>query len=75
MAPDEIDAAIELVTGESYGISFDGAAIAACRLLGFARVTDDMQTIAERRRDSLLARGRLEQRGNMLFLGEATVKE
>ena len=68
VAPDEIDAAIEFVTGESYGISFDAAAGAACRVLGFARVTDEMQTIAERRRDSLLARGRLEQRGDMLFL-------
>jgi very-short-patch-repair endonuclease len=73
VAPDEIDAAIEFVTGESYGIAFDDACAAACRLLGFARVTDEMQTIAERRRDSLLARRRLEQRGEMLFLCEAPV--
>jgi hypothetical protein len=71
VAPEEIDAAIEFVTGESYGIGFDDAAVTACRVLGFARVTDEMQTISERRRDSLLARGRLEQRGDMLFLCHA----
>lgn len=70
VSPEEIDAAIEFVTNESYGISFDEACVAACRLLGFARVTNDMQTIAERRRDALLARGRLEQRGDMLFVGQ-----
>ena len=73
VAPDEIDAAIEFVTGESFGIGFDDAAMAACRLLGFARVTDEMQTIAEKRRDVLLARGRLEQRGEMLFLCQTSV--
>lgn len=73
VAPDEIDAAIEFVTGESFGIGFDDAAVAACRLLGFARVTDEMQTITEKRRDALLARGRLEQRGEMLFLCQTSV--
>lgn len=75
VAPEEIDAATELVTGESYGIGFDQAAVAACRLLGFARVTEEMQTMAERRRDSLLARGRLEQRGEMLFVAESPVAQ
>lgn len=68
IAPEEIEAAIEHVIAESYGISFDEGPVAACRLLGFARVTEDMQTVAERRRDSLLARGLIEQRGEMLFM-------
>lgn len=75
VSPEEIDAAIELVTGESYGIGFDDAAAAACRILGFARVTEEMLVIAERRRDSLLARRRLEQRGEMLFVSQSPVEQ
>lgn len=42
VAPAEIDAAIELATSESFGIGFNYAAAAACRLLGFARVTEEI---------------------------------
>lgn len=72
VAPEEIDAAIEYVTNESYGISFDQASLAACRLLGFSRVTGEMQVTADRRRDFLLARGLLEQRGEMLFVHQSS---
>jgi len=44
--------------------------VAACRPLGFARVTEEIQTIADHNRDAFLVRGRLEQRGDMIFVGE-----
>ena len=60
---------------ECYGIGFGEASVAACRLLGFARMTEDMQAVAERRRDFLLARGRIEQRGEMLFSGPGSTAQ
>ena len=63
----EICAAIEHVVRAGYGVPFDDVAAAACRALGFSRVTEDMKSIAIQCRDSMLSQGRLELRGGMLF--------
>jgi hypothetical protein len=68
VAPEEICAAIEQSVKESYGMAIEDIAIAACRLLGFARVTEDMRTTVEEQRDKLINGGKLELRGGTLVL-------
>lgn len=68
MAPEEICAAIEQAVKESYGMIADDVAVAACRRLGFARVTEDMRAAVEEQRDKLVTRGRLELRGETLVV-------
>jgi hypothetical protein len=45
-------------------------AVAACRRLGFARVTEDMRATVEEQRDKLVKVGRLELRGETLMLNQ-----
>jgi hypothetical protein len=66
VAPEEIDAAIKMSVIESFGMKVDEVATSACRLLGFARVTEDMRAIVERRRDQLSSDGKLSMRGDCL---------
>jgi hypothetical protein len=70
VAPEEICAAIEQSVKESYGMAAEDVAVAACRLLGFARVTEDMRSTVDSQRDRLVERGRLECRGETLVLNE-----
>jgi very-short-patch-repair endonuclease len=70
VAPEEICAAIEQAVKESYGIAAEDVAVAACRRLGFARVTEDMRASVEEQRDRLITRGRLESRGETLVLNQ-----
>ena len=63
VAPEEIDAAILKVVQQSCGMNPDEVPGAVCRLLGFARVTDDMKNSIEPRRDTLLGRGALKANG------------
>jgi very-short-patch-repair endonuclease len=67
VAPEEICAAIEQSVDESFGLATDEVAVSACRLLGFARVSEDMRVIAERQRDCLLQEGRLLLRGETVI--------
>lgn len=70
VAPEEICAAIEQAVKESYGMAAENVAVAACRRLGFARVTVDMRLTVEGQRDQLVNRGRLELRGETLVLSQ-----
>lgn len=53
---------------ESYGVAPDEVAAPACRLLGFARVTDEMRATVEEQRDALLTAGRIVLKGDSLVL-------
>jgi very-short-patch-repair endonuclease len=66
IAPEEIRAAIERVAQDSYGVSPGDVANGACRMLGFARVTDEMRSVVEKERDTLIADGRLALKGESL---------
>jgi hypothetical protein len=70
VAPEEIGTAIELVVNESFGLNADDVATATCRLLGFARVSEDMRTVVEKQRDHLVKAGRLIKRGEVLVCSE-----
>jgi hypothetical protein len=67
VAPEEICAAIESAVRESYGIMYDDVPGAACRLLGFARVTEDMRANMEKHINLMLTEGRLSKKGEMLL--------
>jgi hypothetical protein len=66
VSPEEICAAIEHVVLKGFGMSPDEIPVAACRLLGFARVIEEMRSVVSECWDSLIAQGRLEQRAEML---------
>jgi hypothetical protein len=58
IAPEEIRAAIEQSVGDSFGQAAEDIAVSACRLLGFARVSEDMRMAVEKLRDDLINEGR-----------------
>jgi very-short-patch-repair endonuclease len=66
VSSEEICAAIEHVVLTGFGMPPDDIPVAACRLLGFARVSEEMRSAVSECRDSLIAQGRLEQRAEML---------
>ena len=66
IAPEEIGFAIEQVIRECYGAGAEEIASSACRLLGFARVTEEMRAVVEKQRDSMLSCGRLVTKGELL---------
>jgi hypothetical protein len=66
VSPEEIQAAIEQVIQDSYGLSRDDVASYACRLLGFPRLTDEMRAVVDKQRDALLAAGRVVLKGDSL---------
>jgi very-short-patch-repair endonuclease len=67
VSPAEICAAVEQVVMEGFGMPSDDIPVAVCRLLGFARVSEDMRVIVSACRDSLISAGRLQQRSGMLI--------
>jgi very-short-patch-repair endonuclease len=73
VAPEEIRCAILVVVQESHGIAPEDVAGATCRLLGFARVTDDMSAVVEGQRDGLLGEGLLALRGVNLVAASSEV--
>jgi very-short-patch-repair endonuclease len=66
IAPEEICAALERVAQDSYGVAPGDIATGAGRLLGFARVTDEMRAVLETHRDFLISAGRLILKGESL---------
>jgi very-short-patch-repair endonuclease len=66
--PEEICASIEQAVKESFGMAAEDVAVAACRRLGFARVTEDMRATVEQQRDKIVKLSRLELRGETLVL-------
>jgi very-short-patch-repair endonuclease len=72
VAPEEIHAAIEAVINDSFGLRDEEVANSAARLLGFARVTDEIRSRIDEERDRLTKRGRLVKRGEVLVCNGAT---
>jgi len=66
VAPEEIQAAIERVIQDSYGLAPDEVASYACRLLGFSRITDEMRAVVDEQRDALMAAERVVLKGESL---------
>lgn len=71
VAPEEIHAAIEAAINESFGLREEDIATAACKLLGFARVTEEMRAQVKKQRDWLVKQGRLVKRGEVLVYNGA----
>jgi very-short-patch-repair endonuclease len=71
VAPEEIHAAIEASINDSFGLRDEDIATSACRLLGFARVSEEMRTHVDRLRDRLIEQGRLIKRGEVLVCNGA----
>ena len=69
IAPEEIKAAIEQSVGESFGMVQDDVATSACRMLGFARVSEDMRVAVEQLRDAMIKEGRLTLQGETVIRG------
>ena len=70
VAPEEMALAVERVVAGSYGIHRQEVPGAAVRLLGFARVTQDMRTRVESVVDGMIQDGRLAEQGDNLVVGE-----
>ena len=70
VAPEEMALAVERVVASSYGIHRQEVPGAAVRLLGFARLTQDMRTRVDSVVDEMLQDGRLAEQGDNLVVGE-----
>ncbi|HYI14606.1 MAG TPA: DUF3320 domain-containing protein, partial [Thermomicrobiales bacterium] len=66
IAPEEIAVAIRTVVENAYGIEQAQVAAAACRLLGFPRLTEEMRAIVDPLIEAMLASGQLQRQGNYL---------
>ncbi len=66
VAPEEIARAVERVVADAFGMEPAAVPAAACRLLGFPRLGDDMRARFEEVLADLLGRGLLERRGEFL---------
>jgi hypothetical protein len=72
VAADEIRRAIVAVVQQAYGISPDEIPAAVCKVLGFARVNDEMDACVCRHRDDLLNEGILVREGVNLVTQSVT---
>jgi hypothetical protein len=70
ISPEEIAAAIRQVLTSSFGMNIEAIPAATCRLLGFARTSDDMATVVRRIALKLAETGRLQNEE-----GHVTVKD
>jgi very-short-patch-repair endonuclease len=70
VAPEEISKAILCVIEASYGMPTDEVPVAVCRLLGFARVTDDMRGAVVPVQEALVRSGRLRWNGHNLSIAD-----
>ena len=69
VAPEEIALAVERVVAGSYGIHRQDVPKAAVRLLGFPRVTQDMQARVQSVVDEMIQDGRLVEQGDNVVVG------
>jgi very-short-patch-repair endonuclease len=63
IAPEEVDEAVLHVVGTAYGIDLPDVAPAVCRMFGFQRATEGMQSVIHEHIEALVATGRLHQQG------------
>ena len=75
VAPEELAAAVEQVIADAFGLEPTAIPAAACRRLGFARASDDIRRRFDAIVESLIARKRLELRGNHVIPGESPVSK
>ena len=68
VAPEEIAQAIEQTVADAFGMESAAIPSAACRLLGFPRVTDEMKSRFEPLIASMLEEGRLVPQGPHLVV-------
>ena len=66
VAPEEIEAAVGLVVADAFGMEQAAIPPAACRLLGFPRVGDEMRARVDTVVAKMVAEGRLQGRGDHL---------
>lgn len=71
VAPEEIDLAIQQVVRKSYGMTDEQVPQAACGLLGFDRVSDDMRSLVGNRVQVMLQDGRLVRKGTHVMVPES----
>jgi hypothetical protein len=64
IAPEEIAVAIRTAIANAYGIQQSDIAAAACRLLGFPRLTEDMRATVDPLIEAMLASGQLQRQGS-----------
>ncbi len=70
VAPEEISAAISLMTAEACGIDTGDLPQEVCRLLGFGRCSADMKDRVESVLENELQSGRLKEQRGQIFVGE-----
>jgi hypothetical protein len=70
VAPEELALAVRKVVAGSYGIHRQEVPGAAVRLLGFARLTQDMRTRVDSVVDEMVQDGRLAGQGENLVVGD-----
>ena len=70
VAPEELALAVARIVAGSYGIHRQEVPGAAVRLLGFARLTQDMRTRVDSIVDEMVQDGRLAEQGENLMAGE-----
>ena len=71
VAPEEIEAAVERVVADAFGMGPGALPSATGRLLGFPRVSDDMRARMEEVVRRMVADGRLVERGGHLIVNAA----
>jgi hypothetical protein len=73
VAPEELARAVERVVVDAFGIEPDAVPPAACRLLGFGRVSDEMRRRVDEVVADLVRQNRLEPRGPHLVMPDLKV--
>jgi len=68
VAPEELAMAVDRVVSASYGIAFNDITGAAVKLLGFARVTDEMRSRVEPLISQMVTDGTLARHGDLLLV-------
>ncbi len=70
VAPEELALAIEKVVSDALGIEPDAIPSSVCRLLGFARMSDEMRESIGATIDAMVAGRRLTEQGGHLVVSE-----
>ena len=75
VAPEEVEAAVLRAVADAFGMEPDAIPPAACRLLGFPRVGDEMRARVDAAVGRLVAEGRLEGRGDHLIAADGRLPD
>lgn len=75
IAREEIQAAIEAVVNDGFGLRDEEVSISASRLLGFARATEEIRSHIDHERDLMAKRGRLIKNGEAFVCNGSTLAQ